>query len=46
MVSESYLLVYGASGELLSKTLFRRDAYACVQGRVQRAPQPSSEEKI
>ena len=46
MVSESYLLVYGASGELLSKTLFRRDRYACVQGKVQRTPQPSSEEKI
>ncbi len=41
IASESYLLVYGQDGTLLSRTLLRRDNYAVVQGirEVRRAPE-------
>ncbi|MDE6058921.1 MAG: VanW family protein [Clostridia bacterium] len=32
IASESYLLVYDSAGNLISRTLFRRDTYASVQG--------------
>lgn len=38
--SECYLLVYSEDGKLLSRKLFRRDRYACVQGKVQVLPDP------
>ena len=43
MVSESYLLVYGQNGELLSRTLLRRDHYAAQQG-IYGEPPPAAEE--
>ena len=39
LASESYLLVY-EKGALLSRTLIRRDKYACVQGIRQVVPAP------
>ncbi|MDE6676942.1 MAG: VanW family protein, partial [Clostridia bacterium] len=42
IASESYLLVYDSAGKLISRTLFRRDTYASVQG-IYEVP-PSGEE--
>lgn len=44
MRSECYLLVYSEDGTLLSKKLFRRDRYACVQGKAQVVPVPPVQE--
>ncbi len=44
LASESYLLVYDALGNLRSRTLIRRDTYACVQGVEERASAPPPEE--
>ncbi len=33
--SECYLAVYDGAGRLVSRTLFRRDVYSCVRGKVQ-----------
>ena len=46
MRSECYLLTYSGDGTLLSRRLFRRDSYACVQGRIQVAPQAPQEEPL
>ena len=46
MRSECYLLTYSGDGTLLSRRLFRRDSYACVQGRIQVGPQAPQEESL
>ncbi|MBR7186453.1 MAG: VanW family protein [Clostridia bacterium] len=39
LASESFRLVYDGAGNLLSRTLIRRDTYACVQGIEERVPE-------
>ena len=45
LCSESYLAVYEA-GQLVARTLVRRDTYACVQGIEERVPAPQTPEEI
>lgn len=45
MASESWLLCYEGD-RLLSRTLIRRDTYACVQGIEERVPLPPTAEEI
>ena len=44
IASESYLLVYDSGGNLISRTLIRRDNYAVVRGKRQVCPQQEATE--
>ena len=47
VMSESYLLVYDNSGNLLSRTRIRRDCYAAIRGKVGSLPEePPLDEKF
>ena len=48
VMSESYLLVYDESGDLLSRTRIRRDCYAAIRGKVGSLPpeEPPLDEKF